>query len=62
MSNRTLKVAFGLIITAASTTSAYCAFETSQIVRKTYYMDSQVTELAEKAESATADIERGAQR
>jgi hypothetical protein len=53
MSNRTLRVAFGLIITAASTTSAYCAFETSQIVRQNYYMDLQAPELTRKAETAT---------
>ncbi|WP_164897262.1 hypothetical protein [Pseudomonas alkylphenolica] len=38
MSSRTLSVIFGLALTAASTAAAYCAYETSQIVLKTYYI------------------------
>ncbi|MCY1444371.1 hypothetical protein GPJ81_16405 [Pseudomonas alkylphenolica] len=50
MSNRVLMVVFGLAITTASTISGYCAYETSQLVRKAYYMDSEAAELAPEAE------------
>lgn len=43
MSSKTLSVIFGLALVAASTTTAYCAFETSQIVLKTYYIGFDAT-------------------
>lgn len=50
MSNRALVVAFGLVMTTASTISGYCAYETSQLVRKAYYTDSDAAELNLKLE------------
>ncbi|MFJ4434135.1 hypothetical protein ACIPZG_24755 [Pseudomonas sp. NPDC089395] len=44
MNNSALVVAFGLAVIMASTISGYCAYETSQIVRKGYYMDSEAAE------------------
>jgi hypothetical protein len=60
MGNRTLMVAFGLAIATASTLGGYCAYETSQLVRKAYYMDPESAELAQKAEFAAQSPEGSA--
>ena len=52
MSNRALVVAFGLAISMASTLGGYCAYETSQLVRKAYFADSQAAESTEGADFA----------
>lgn len=44
MSSKTLSLIFGLALAAASTTTAYCAYETSQIVLKTYYIGFETTQ------------------
>ncbi|MFK8331796.1 hypothetical protein M2D63_017455 [Pseudomonas sp. BJa5] len=62
MSNRTLMVAFGLAISVASTTSAYCAYETSQLVLKSYYMGSEAagpTRITDHAADAAEDSAKG---
>ncbi|WP_166362410.1 hypothetical protein [Pseudomonas akapageensis] len=61
MSNRALLVAFGLAITAASTTNAYFIYEASQMVLKSYYMTSEAAELAHKTGYAADGAERTAQ-
>lgn len=60
MSNRTLLMAFGLAITAASATSGYFAYGTSQIVLKNYYMGSDPAEPAQNSEYAPDGSEDGA--
>lgn len=57
MSNRALVVAFGLAVTMASTISGYCAYETSQLVRKGYYMDAEAAEPVDSAEFAADSVE-----
>jgi len=60
MRNRTLLLAFGLAITAASATSGYLAYGTSQVVLKNYYMGSDPAEQAQNSEPVADGSEDGA--
>jgi uncharacterized protein (UPF0333 family) len=60
MSNRTLLVAFGLVITAASITSAYFSYDARQLAQRAYYNAADAAENAQKAARYADGAERAA--
>ncbi|MDD2046307.1 hypothetical protein [Pseudomonas putida] len=59
MKNGTLLLVFGLAITAASATSGYFAYGTSQVVLKNYYLGSDRAEQAQNSDYAADGSEDG---